>query len=66
MLLLIMKSINPKQNYLHITESCDCMLWLFAIISFLQMSFLISFGKFSKNYQKKVTLSFLTQQPNKV
>ena len=44
LLSLSIKSINPIQKYPHITESYACILKMLAIMFFLLMIFLISFG----------------------
>ena len=41
---LSMRSINPIQKYQHITEPYACILKIFAIMFYLLISFLISFG----------------------
>ena len=44
LLSLSIKSINPIQKYPHITESYACILKMLAIMFFLLIIFLISFG----------------------
>ena len=44
LLFLNIKSINPMQEYPHITESDACILKIFAILFLLFIKFLISFG----------------------
>ena len=44
---LSIKSINLKQKYPHITESCDCILNVFVFIFLFVKNVLISFGIYS-------------------
>ena len=58
---LNIKSINPMQKHLHVTESYACILKIFTIISLLLMKFLFYFGMCSiPKLSKYVTVLVFT------